>query len=184
MQHVMLDLETLSSANDAAVVAIGACLFDPYGDGFTDKFYCPVDVESAMTHGSVAGSTLKWWLKQSDAVRQQTFPESGALELPAALAWFSAWLRNKGTNVAVWGNGATFDNVVIRSAYAAVKLPVPWSFRNDKCYRTVINLPGAEAVPFVRSGEAHNALDDAITQALHLQKVMAALGLATWGGGH
>lgn len=176
MSHVMLDLETLSSANDAAVVAIGACLFDPYSDGFIDKFYCAVDVESAMAHGSVAGSTLKWWLKQSDAARQQTFPESGALELPGVLAWFSAWLRNKGTNVQVWGNGATFDNVVIRSAFKAARLDTPWSFRNDRCYRTLKELPGAAAAKFERSGEAHNALDDAVTQAVHMQKIYKVLG--------
>ena len=81
-------------------------------------------------------------------------------------------------DTAVWGNGATFDNVIIRSAFKAVGLPVPWSFRNDKCYRTVANLLPKERQPALeRSGTAHNALDDAITQAVHLQKVYKEIGL-------
>ena len=178
MSHVMLDLETLGSCNNAAIVAIGACRFDPYGEGVDpNTAYTCIDPASAMKFGVAQGDTIKWWLRQSEAARTSTFTDT-ALPLEDALDYFSEWIRQWGTNVCVWGNGATFDNVVIRSAYAAVGFVpgVPWSFRNDKCYRTVINLPGAKAVPFVRSGEAHNALDDAITQALHLQKVYKALG--------
>lgn len=177
MPHVMLDLEALGAGNNAAIVAIGACRFDPYDQGgLIDKFYFTVDVEDAMKHGVAMGSTIKWWLKQSDAARRSTFPDSGTRSLFDALELFSDWIKQFGTSVQVWGNGATFDNVVIRSAYAAVKLPVPWSFRNDRCYRTLKELPGAAAAEFVRSGEAHNALDDAITQAIHMQKIYKVLG--------
>lgn len=42
----------------------------------------------------------------------------------------------------------------------------PWAWRNDRCYRTIKALN--RGVPMERLGAHHNALDDAISQALHL----------------
>lgn len=188
MKHIMLDLETMGNGPTAAVVAIGACEFDPRGDGVeAEKFYAMASLESAMGAGlTVDPSTILWWMQQDDIARKSTFGRD-ALSLGESLRRFNAWVYRLApcagqtapsrADVAVWGNGATFDNVIIRSAFKAVGTEACWSFRNDKCYRTVTNLPGAEKVSFERSGTAHNALDDAITQALHLQKVYKALGL-------
>jgi exodeoxyribonuclease VIII len=195
MKHVMLDLETMGNGNRAAIVAIGACEFDPAGASrgsgnpdtpITNKFYCQVALQSSMGAGlDIDVSTILWWMQQSDAARKSTFCGDNTQLLPTALLKFREWLqslmsisevsRASGFDVAVWGNGATFDNVIIRSAYKACGLRCPWSFRTDKCYRTVKNL--APQVPFEKYGTAHNALDDAIAQALHLQKVWKALGL-------
>lgn len=188
VKHIMLDLETLGTGNNAAIVAIGACEFDPYSDGVLDvvdvagnmyhRFYKTISPDSAIKAGGVVdGSTVSWWLQQSDAARRQTFPPDAG-DIRDALNHLCGFVEARGKDVAVWGNGATLDNIVIRSAFRMVGLPVPWSFRNDKCYRTVINLlPPNRRPEFVRSGVAHNALDDAITQALYLQKVYKALGI-------
>ena len=180
-RDVMLDLETLGTGPRAAIVAIGACEFDPRGGEVpsANAFYRRVALASAMQHGDVDASTLLWWMQQSDQARKDTF-FGEASSLASVLRAFNSWIDRidyggLAKNVCVWGNGATFDNVVIRSAMAAVGETPSWSFRNDKCYRTVINLVPDQG--FVRSGTAHNALDDAITQALYLQKVYKALGL-------
>lgn len=179
----MLDLETLGTGPRAAIVAIGACKFSPRGVGIwpeadgapSPTFYRRVSLATAMQHGDVDASTLLWWMQQSDQARKDTFlGEAGGLE--QVLRAFNLWLD--GGDACVWGNGATFDNVAIRSAMAETGIKPLWSFRNDKCYRTVINLvPEHRRPPFERSGTAHNALDDAITQALYLQKVYKAIGL-------
>ena len=45
---IMIDLETLATSPDAAILTIGAVKFDPFGDELTDpkcvKFYCRVDI--------------------------------------------------------------------------------------------------------------------------------------------
>ena len=190
MKHIMLDLETMGNGNNAAIVAIGAVEFDLPGrirehwEARPEKFYQKVDLESSVNAGmQIDTSTILWWLKQSDEARKSTF-EGVTVPLGSTLCSFSQWVTAIaradafGGDVSVWGNGATFDNVIIRNAFRAVGLPVPWSFRNDKCYRTVINLlPEVRQPVFERSGTAHNALDYAITQALHLQKVYKELGL-------
>jgi len=185
MKHIMLDLETLGTGNNAAIVEIGAVEFDPMDEGHGDLFHRRVTLASAMQYGDVDAGTLLWWLQQSHEARANVFldedpilgknPET-ALPLGVVLDDFSLWLE--GSEIAMWGNGATFDNIVIRSAYRAVGQKVPWSFRQDKCYRTAINLlPENRRPAFVRIGTAHNAVDDAITQVVHLQKVYKELGL-------
>jgi exodeoxyribonuclease VIII len=179
----MLDLETMGNGPRAAIVAIGVCEFDPCA-GFDDAvvistFYSRVSLQSSVSVGlDIDASTVLWWMQQSDAARKSTFEGADIGSLDTVLRMFNGWLVNDFSSahpIAVWGNGATFDNVIIRSAYKACGIEPPWSFRNDKCYRTVVNL--APKVPFEKYGTAHNALDDAIAQALHLQKVWKALGL-------
>ncbi|MCR4302266.1 MAG: 3'-5' exoribonuclease [Sulfuricaulis sp.] len=184
MKHIMLDLETMGHGNNAAIAAIGACEFNLPGrvrehwEAKPAEFYQKVGLESSVKAGmQIDTSTILWWMQQSDEARKSTF-QGETMPLGDALHEFSKWIESIDKDVAVWGNGATFDNVIIRSAFKAVGLPVPWSFRNDKCYRTVANLLPKERQPvFERSGTAHNALDDAITQAVYLQKVWKELGL-------
>jgi hypothetical protein len=174
--HVMLDLETMGTGNTAAIVAIGAVAFD--GEGVTmNPFYCAVDLRTSVELGmQLDVATVLWWVQQSDGARESTFP-AHAIPLPQALLGFSEWMGAV-NGKEVWGNGATFDNVILRNAYALVqatqkermgsvgRFECPWSFRNDRCYRTMrAMLP---AVDTVAVGVAHNALDDAIYQAKYL----------------
>lgn len=168
--HIMLDLETLGVGPDAAIISIGATRFDIDQESTCNGFYEKIDLTSALKHGSFAPSTIQWWMQQSDAARQSAF--SGGKPLEQALSAFNHYVTPYGSLLeGVWGNGATFDNVVIRSAFRSCGINPAWSFRLDRCYRTVINLIPKHLQPeFIRSGVSHNALDDAITQALHLQK--------------
>ena len=189
MKHIMLDLETMGNGNNAAIVAIGATEFllpgrvREHWEAKSCEFYQKVDLESSVAAGmQMDVSTVLWWLKQSSDAQFATFEGGGIIPLGDACQHFAKFVDvvsgHDEKNIAIWGNGATFDNVIIRSAFKAVGLPVPWSFRNDKCYRTVINLlPESRRPIFERSGTAHNALDDAITQALYLQKCYKILGL-------
>lgn len=73
--------------------------------------------------------------------------------------------------IRVWGNGAAFDNVILASAYRRVTAGTPWQYWNDRCYRTVKALH--PDVPMQRTGDHHNALDDAISQAHQLIAMLA-----------
>lgn len=175
MLNVMLDLETMGSRKDAAIVAIGAVAFSR--DGIEDEFYTPVDLESSMSvGGTVSAGTISWWVRQGDAARSGVSEPGEAEGITSALSEFAAWYRRVGGGP-VWGCGAAFDNVVISSAFRATGVKCPWGYREDRCYRTLREL--AKQIPFERVGVAHNALDDARSQAIHLSKILTALGL--WG---
>lgn len=164
--HVMLDLETMGTDTNAAIVAIGAVKFNR--DGIGSTFYRAVDLQSSMDAGStVTASTIKWWLNQSDAARNAVVG-SGASKLDAALLSLGAFITPGPDSqlLGVWGNGAVFDNVILSSAYDRIGMKRPWAYHLDRCYRTVKALHPLLDMP--DEGTAHNALDDALYQTRYL----------------
>lgn len=178
MPNVMLDIETLGNGSNAVILSIGAVAFDETGVK-ENSFYRVVDAKTCTDVGMVMDvSTVMWWMKQSDAARKAFEHEPSPLR--AVLGVFSVWMNDLGTDVCVWGNGATFDNVILSNAYKACDMNRPWSYRNDRCYRTLKAM-----YPWIKAqqttGVAHNALDDARYQALHAVKILTALKGATYG---
>lgn len=185
--NIMLDLETMGTSPDAAVVAIGAVAFDLVRGKIVNRFSRAVSLESSAIHGGVIdASTVQWWLRQSDAARSDI--ASGGYALEDALEQFADWalglasdgdLQGKPEDVIVWGNGADFDNVILRRSYARVSMRAPWGTYNNRCYRTVKAL--RPDIKLQRIGTHHRAVDDAESQALHLMTVLGALGLPAEG---
>jgi hypothetical protein len=167
--HIMIDLETMGTRPTAPIMSIGAVAFD--ATGIHDKFYANVDLKSAVNSGAaIDPSTVMWWMSQSDESRAALLDKDDQYAIVGALSALSAW-RDWGKVVGVWGNGATFDNVILRETYYRAAVPCPWPFWNDKCYRTVKGIyPDVE---LVRVGTLHNALADARTQAEHLIAINA-----------
>ena len=169
--HIMLDLETMGTSPNAAIVAIGAVAFDPLHERVGDRFACQVDLASAVdTGGVIDASTVYWWLQQSDAARAAL---RGALVVPLrdALHQFAEWLQRQLATAAhpcveelrVWGNGADFDCVILACSYRRCGMSVPWGPFGARCYRTLKSL--VPEIKLVRVGTHHNALIDAVQQA-------------------
>lgn len=179
--NIMLDLETASTRMNAAILTIGAVRFteDRLG-GYT--FYRAITLDSNTSAGRhICGETIAWWMAQDETVRAAAFADPKAVHLNAALHDFAVWLRGAATSrtgdrepVYLWGNGANFDISILESAYADAGLERPWEFRGVRCLRTVRALAGAEAIERPEIGNAHNALDDAVSQAMWLMKAWRA----------
>jgi exodeoxyribonuclease VIII len=172
MKDVMLDLETMGTTPDAAIIAIGAVEFDPELGQLGERFYQVVDLQSSVDLGGVIEpSTVMWWMQQSEEARAAV--RAGGAHLAVALGCFTTWLEQRAARdeVRIWGNGANFDNVVLATAYARAGHLLPWRFFNDRCYRTM--KAQRRDVKLERSGTHHNALDDAVSQAQHLLAIMA-----------
>lgn len=176
---VMVDLETMGTSVNAAILSIGAVAFsfeDKTENLVEDKnrhFYQRISLRSAMTHGGVLDAdTVLWWLKQSDQARNQLTSETlPQVTMPVALMDFILWIDEVSVgskNVRIWGNGASFDNAILSDAYRRMEFDQPWSYWNDRCYRTA---KASSSVPFVRLGTHHHALWDAVSQAAHLLKI-------------
>lgn len=175
MKDVMLDLETMGNKPDAAIVAIGAVEFDIGVGAIGARFYLPVQLGSSVRYGGAMDpDTVLWWLQQDEAPRRELWGDDRAT-LPDALSQFTAWMESRaaGGAVRVWGNGAAFDNVVLRGAYERLDRQAPWYFWDDRCYRTM--KAQRPDVPMARVGVHHNAADDAESQARHLLRLMGVL---------
>lgn len=169
MKNVMVDLETFGNGSNSVIVAIGAAMFDETGVG--GKFYTLVDPQSCVDVGmQMDASTILWWLKQSDPARNALTCAPGP-KLEHALLSLISWWPHGAT---LWGNGATFDNVILANAYSAVKVQRPWKYTADRCYRTMKAL-FPTITPPSDIGVAHNALDDAVYQATHMVEILKAV---------
>lgn len=172
MNHVMVDLETLSTRHDAVIVSIGAVVFEPTSGTVGERIKLNIRPETAQAAGGhVDAGTVAWWFQQAQEARdrlQNPTPQT----LKNALETLSLWMCSKVTdpeNFYVWGNGATFDNVILRNAFRSVGLPAPWSYRRDMCFRTMKAMfPQVPPAPLPAEAVPHDALDDAVEQATHL----------------
>jgi exodeoxyribonuclease VIII len=178
-KDVMIDLETMGTAANAAIVAIGAVNFDSHTGEIGSTFCRVVDLESSMAaRGSVDAKTILWWVKQGAEAREAITAEGD--HLLNVLQDFSRWLTGNEENahlyspseVYLWGNGAEFDNAILASAYRNSLITLPWKFWNDRCYRTVKAMH--PEIKMERTGTHHNALDDAVSQAHHLIAICKA----------
>jgi hypothetical protein len=167
MTHIMVDLETLSTHCNAAILAIGAVKFDAKRKVY-DRFYQVVDTPPDQEGFDISSDTLHWWTKQSEEARA-VFTDPSRVPITTALKQFFKWAMSDTEDVKdirVWGNGAAFDNVILSTAYQLCDLKQPWMFWNDRCYRTMKNMN--RTVGLTRIGTHHNAVDDAESQAVHL----------------
>lgn len=181
--HLMVDMETMGNGPDAPIVSIGAVFFDPSTGNTGAEFYRVVSLESSMSFGMKPdASTIQWWLKQSSEARSAILVDEamGLLETLELLADFIAENAANGSQtVQMWGNGCSFDNVILRRAYALTDTPFTVPFWNDRDVRTMVELGKSVGInprydiPF--EGDMHNALSDARHQVKYVSAIWQRL---------
>ncbi|ALD79345.1 MULTISPECIES: exonuclease [Citrobacter freundii complex] len=181
--HLMVDMETMGNGPDAPIVSIGAVFFEPSTGNTGAEFYQVVSLESSMSFGMKPdASTIQWWLKQSSEARSAILVDEamGLLETLELLADFIAENAANGSHtVQLWGNGCSFDNVILRRAYALTDTPFAVPFRNDRDVRTMVELGKSVGInprfdiPF--EGDMHNALSDARHQVNYVSAIWQRL---------
>lgn len=169
--HVMIDLETLGTDLNSVIVAIGAVKFNIKTGEIVSEFYSPVDPASCQEVGmGIDAKTVMWWLHPDrDDARKALLKDEYRNDIFNALTDFMEWYGAE--EVPVWGNGCMFDNQIMELAFKRLNIPCPWSYKENRDYRTIKQLLGAnyckpEAVL------AHHALEDAKWQAQHLVNIL------------
>jgi hypothetical protein len=172
--HIMVDIETMGTGPNAPILSIGAVAFN--AEGIHKEFYTTCNLQSTVDSGAIIDpNTVMWWLRQ-DAIARDALEDcqDSATSLTTALKDFVTFIDPKSSLLrGVWGNGATFDNVIIQQSCKRVGVEA-WPFWLDKCYRTVKS--AYPTVKMQRVGTHHNALSDAKSQALHLIDINHAAG--------
>lgn len=181
--HLMVDMETMGNSPDAPIVSIGAVFFDPSTGNTGAEFYRVVSLESSMSFGMKPdASTIQWWLKQSSEARSAILVDE-AMGLRETLELLADFIAENATNgshtVQLWGNGCSFDNVILRRAYALTETPFAVPFWNDMDVRTMVELGKSVGInprfdiPF--EGDMHNALSDARHQVKYVSAIWQRL---------
>ncbi|EPX1826454.1 3'-5' exoribonuclease domain-containing protein [Escherichia coli] len=175
--HLMIDLETMGKNPDAPIASIGAVFFDPQTGEQGPEFSKIIDMGTCG--GTVDISTIEWRLQRSGEARAAILADR--IPLDDALLQLREFIdENSGEFfVQVWGNGANFDNVILRRSYERQEIPCPWRYTNDRDVRTMVALglvmdfDARNVTTF--EGERHNALHDARYQAKYVSAIWQKL---------
>jgi inhibitor of KinA sporulation pathway (predicted exonuclease) len=182
---LMIDLETMSTLPDAAILSIGACTFEiEKPDEINGTFYRTVSLQSNEQYNRhISADTLTWWLQQKPEALSALF--EAPTNLKRALVDLRMWAQEQSPTIThVIANDPDFDCVILQSAYRATGEMWPWGFWCNRSMRTITEL----AIPdlderqsligkFRSAGTHHRADDDAIAQAKVIQHCYQVLNM-------
>lgn len=180
--YLMVDIETLDTLPTAIPLSIGAVVFDPYvTDTFETlrnrAFYVNIDRLDAERYGLTASQgTLAWWQQQSAeawaALQTNPRPLRDALE-----AFILYGLGHDNSISAVYAKSPSFDCIILQNAMRACGLTWPWPFYQERCVRTILDAayPQYDKPDHLNGRTAHDARDDAVAQAMDIQRAFAVL---------
>lgn len=188
---ISLDLETLSTRNDAALVSIGAACY--IGDELR-VFHNVLgfDPEGAeQTDAHVCRDTQQWWQSPEQAVAANHILDSLETDIAVdtrrqAIQNLRDWIvmavvdDHQADKVALWGNGATFDISIIEYHFrqCGIKMPVPfYMYRDLRTRKEDAMMAGCEEFREPRELK-HTAAADAVYQ---LRALRHYANFLTWG---
>ncbi len=163
-KHCMVDLETLAVTVDAKVLSVGAVIFDPFGEGLGAQFYCCVDTLGQFDRAE-SKRTVEWWADQSDEAKA-ALNRREKIGLAEAMYLFKIFYEDNEC-VRLWSHGAGFDAKILEHAMQGTE---PWGYNEVLDTRTVLWLTDES---MLKNDHAHDALEDAKTQALTMQRCLS-----------
>ena len=170
--QLMIDLETLATTPDAAILTIGACKFDPTATDVHSTYYERIVLETQEEYGRVINEdTLAWWSQQDKQIQEDAFGE-GDDRIDLRDAMKKLYTFGLGTSN-VWSHGSIFDVVIIEDICRSFQQAVTWKFWEVRDTRTLFDLAGVE----VRIEGKHNALTDAVAQSNAVQTAYKTLSI-------
>lgn len=194
LPDAMLDIETLGTGRDAAIISVGALRFNREWSTLAGarEFYKVVRLDGYV--GVIDPATVLWWMKQEAAAREPIFGEVAqiqASELYQVLGGLQLFLAGQGrSNMAerLWSNGPMFDERIVREAGQRLGLALGTHYRAERCMRNVyddaelffgkdnarevLRIAELNRVPIeAKLLPKHHALGDCYVQAAHLLAV-------------
>jgi exodeoxyribonuclease VIII len=152
MYELMFDLETLDTKPSAAVLSVGAVIWEtgltPEGElqlQVIDWFMRVLNLEEQFSRGrTVSQSTLIWWQNQNSVARAEAFNPKREL-VHMVLNDFRHFVMQYSDQevgdpgiTAFWASPATFDFPIWEDLARDFSNYVPWTYRQKYDVRTVV----------------------------------------------
>lgn len=165
----MLDIETLSTRPHASILSISAIRFEmdsldvPFDKiPDKDKFNVYVSTRSCKKLGlHECEKTKRWWSHQDPKIRKRVM--GGVTPIGEAIEMFRKWIGKDYREINVWGNGASFDPVIIDEVCTRLGVKKLWSFRNIRDCRTAYDI-GEVWLNDFKGDKQHDSLYDCYYQ--------------------
>lgn len=139
---ITIDLETLATNPNSAIIEIGAVFGDLLHGTCYHGFWLPVYAEE-QPHRSTTISTLMFHeevLAENVLLRVLNNQRGLAVGYREALVRLAKWVRGivkRYPNVQIITNGPEFDAATLATAYAELGGECPWKFRSNQSLRTL-----------------------------------------------
>ena len=173
--HCMLDLETFGTAPGCALRSLGAVIFS-FNGSVLGEYYANIDRQSCLDAGLIINpETEAWWAKQSAEARAAL--DENPRPLLEVANEFHKFFRQFGASC-VWSQGANFDEPIWQAVCRQLGLIAPWKYWAVRDTRTAYDLFDFDPRIMLRTGNHHNALDDARHQAWCVIEASRRRGLA------
>ena len=181
MDNFSIDIETLGTEPNSVILSIGVVAFDPHTNTIDEEgLEVNLDVEEQISLGmTINYNTVVWWMGKSDEARK-VFRSENMVGLSDCYNHIKRYLEKHQPdtgNVKPWGNGSSFDIVLLESLFRLMSKEPLWKYHNIRDVRTIVDLAGLDPKPYRLKGIHHNALDDAINQANMVCDCYTKLGL-------
>lgn len=179
MKHIMMDIETMGTGADAAVISVELCVFDPKTGEVGAK------AEFHSTFGAMRDigrkfepDTVKWWMQQDSEAQQGLFRDDADVDAGVFCRKIGRWIENIGEprHLRIWAKDPTFDVMIMRSLFERCEVKWTGRFWHEYSVRTMLLMGKALKIDDVeRVGFAHGALNDAVHQAKQVMNVMSGV---------
>lgn len=156
MNHLMIDIETLSTQPNAVICAIGAVFFEPSTGKIGPSFYQTIDPRTSQDRGAhISADTVMWWLQQDkEPISELVGAKSHEIEVMLDFARFIEGAFPGETtkkNLKVWCKGGSFDFPILKSAFERSSLEgvpmLPWIYWNEYCFRSLLAIADPSVMP-------------------------------------
>lgn len=174
MKNLMIDIETLDTANTAVVTQVGWVTFNI--DTISEPTEIVMDIQEQIDLGrTISASTLRFWMGQPDIARQKVFDAEYPQSVQDLRVWITAVLQDNEIE-RVWSHGPHFDMAILKDLMG----DGIFHYRSPRDTRTLADLaPHIVKPPAVTK---HSAGDDAYAQAQWIQAIWHDLECQTQGG--
>lgn len=178
MKDLMIDIETLSSSNDAVMIQLAGVYFDRNTGQYGSEFCMNIDENSCLAKGfSISDSTLEWWGKQNPEILKAI--RTNCCHVETVMDAFYNFYKAGGNSVQVWSH-ATFDFVIVQNYLEKLKKGF-MRHKEARDIRTLVALSGIDLKKYDWNKKTHNALDDCkfqITYCVDAMRMLVARDLA------
>lgn len=162
-EDLMVDLETFGTTNNSVIIQIGACYFNRHTGEIGNKFLMNIDAQSCLNLGmEVEGSTLYWWLQQSEEARKSLLENK--VDIKTALLKFKRFAQYAKN---LWSD-ENFDFPILKNAYDKAGIVFPVHYTGMRDLRTIVDVGKIDKKSYERVGIYHNALHDSIHQVQYV----------------
>lgn len=168
MNLAILDFETLGLHPNTVVLTAGLTWFDPDKEYTIDQLLnqsieIPFDINSQKTR-TIDGDTIKWWSLQNNDARAAAFNNGTTYDLKDGALLIKEFITQHNIEGLI-GNGAGFDNVILKNICNQVGIDYPIHYGMDLDLRTMKWISGMDKPDFPKELTPHKASHDSVYEA-------------------